>query len=248
MYDPSVRIVILSDVHSNLDALDAVLRDAEARGTVDAIWCLGDIVGYGAEPHGVIAWLRSRGAAAVGGNHDLAACGRMDVAMFNPAAADAALWTRRELREDERRFLAELPLVRVQGSFTMVHGSLRSPEWEYLLSSEQAAAQFQRQTTAYSLIGHSHLPFWVEERDGAQVFRGADDGTALVLGDTRLIVNPGGAGQPRDGDPRAAYVLYDEDAATLTWHRVEYDVAAAQRKILAAGLHPWLAERLAIGQ
>jgi diadenosine tetraphosphatase ApaH/serine/threonine PP2A family protein phosphatase len=250
-----MRIAILSDVHSNLAGLRAVLRDAEADSAIDAVWCLGDIVGYAAEPSETIAELRSRPLMAVAGNHDLAATRLMGVDEFNPVAAEAALWTAGQLSESERVFLTDLPLTLVLGGpagprgFTLVHGSLREPAWEYLLDGEQAAAQFGMQTTPYSLVGHSHLLFWVEERaDGTPEFHRADDGTTIRLGDTRLILNPGSAGQPRDGDPRVSYVLYDEASATMTWRRVAYDIAATQAAIRAAGLPPFLGDRLAAGR
>ena len=243
-----MRIAIVSDVHSNLAALQAVLRHADSGGSADAVWCLGDIVGYGAEISATIAALRGRPLTSVAGNHDLAATGAISVEDFNPVAAEAALWTAEQLSSDERAFLLDLPLTMVTGAFTLVHGSLREPMWEYLLDPEQATAQFASQTTPYSLIGHSHLLFWVEERRGGPSFYRADDGTTIELGERRLIINPGSAGQPRDGDPRASYVLYDEGAATITWHRVEYDIAATQASIRAAGLPDMLAERLALGR
>jgi diadenosine tetraphosphatase ApaH/serine/threonine PP2A family protein phosphatase len=245
-----MRIVILSDVHSNLAALRAILTHAGASGTVDAVWCLGDIVGYGAEPSETMALLRQQALTSVAGNHDLAATRMMSVDEFNPVAAAAALWTADQLSNDERAFLAGLPLTAIAGDFTLVHGSLREPAWEYLLDAEQAEAQFALQTTPYSLIGHSHLPFRVEERNRrTPAFIRADDGTRVKLSpERRLIINPGSAGQPRDGDPRVTYVLYDTVAATITWHRVSYDIAATQRTIRAAGLPEFLAERLAAGR
>ena len=244
-----MRIAILSDVHSNLAALQAVLRHAEADAAIDAVWCMGDIVGYGAEPAETIAELRLRPLTAVSGNHDLAAIGAIDIDEFNPVAEEAALWTADQLSDDERAFLGALPPTLVVGSFTLVHGSLRAPAWEYLLDAEAADAHFALQMTPYGLIGHSHLQFWAEERDGRDAtFHRAGDGTRLRLGKGRLIINPGSAGQPRDGDPRVGYVLYDEAAATVIWHRVAYDIAATQKKILAAGLPDFLAERLAMGR
>lgn len=244
-----MRIAIVSDVHSNLEGLQAVLRHAGAGGPVDGVWCLGDIVGYGPEPSAVLAELRRRELVAVAGNHDLAACGRMGVEEFNRAAAEAAIWSGEQLSDAERGYLRDLPLTAVSGAFTLVHGSLRHPEWEYLLSGEQALAQFELQGTPYSLVGHSHLPFWVEEDAGrSPAFQRAGDGTRLELGEQRLIVNPGSCGQPRDGDPRASYVLYDDGAATITWRRVEYDIAETQRKMERAGLDTWLSERLTVGR
>jgi diadenosine tetraphosphatase ApaH/serine/threonine PP2A family protein phosphatase len=244
-----VRIAILSDVHSNLPALDAVLRHAGADGAVDALWVTGDVVGYGAQPAEVLARLLEHNLVAVVGNHDLVACGGMDAEEFNSAAARAASWTRDHLDGAERECLAGLPSVHREGDFTLVHGSLRDPVWEYLLSAEQALVQLELQQTPYSVVGHSHIPFAFEDRpDQTPHVRRVDGGTTLALGETRVIVNPGSVGQPRDGDPRAAYLLYDDGAATLTWHRVDYDIEAAQEAIVAAGLPSWLAHRLSEGR
>jgi predicted phosphodiesterase len=245
-----MRILVVSDVHSNLEALDAVLADAERGGPIEAIWCAGDIVGYGPDPDAVIGTLRARGVSAVAGNHDLAVCGKMPLDDFNAVAAEAAVWTERHIGDTARDYLATLPLTASpRREVTMVHGSLRSPEWEYLLSAEQAAAQFALQQTPYSIIGHSHLQFWMEERDGQPPrICVADDGAALPLGETRLILNPGSSGQPRDGDPRAGYMLYDDAAAAVTWHRVDYDASVTHRKIVEAGLPPYLGSRLLIGR
>ncbi len=239
-----VRIVVVSDIHSNLGALGAVTRHAEAGGAVDAVWCTGDIVGYGAQPREVIAELRARDALAVAGNHDLAACGRLGVEDFNDIAADAAIWTAGQLTADDVAYLRDLPLTVMSGDVTLVHGSLRAPEWEYLLSPEQAIAHFALQTTPYSIVGHSHQQFWADE----MAFHAAPDGGMLQLGERRIIINSGSVGQPRDSDPRAGYVLYDDSAATITWHRVEYDIAATQRVMRDAGVNDWLSDRLAIGR
>jgi diadenosine tetraphosphatase ApaH/serine/threonine PP2A family protein phosphatase len=243
-----MRALLLADVHSNLDALDAVIAHARDDGGFDQAWVAGDIVGYGAEPSAVIARLREIGAQAVAGNHDLAAIGKMGVDEFNPVAADAALWQSKQLSDHESSWLAELPLTSKFGAFTMVHGSLREPEWEYLLDEDAARGHFKLQETPYSLVGHSHLQFIAEETAAGPVFRPQHAGSSRRLGETRAIVNPGSSGQPRDGDPRAGYALYDDDAATVTWHRVEYDVKSAQNKIREAGLDTWLAERLGMGR
>lgn len=242
-----MRIAVVADVHSNIEALDAVQAHAEAFG-IEGVLCAGDIVGYGADPSAVIARLRGAGAVCVAGNHDLVAAGKMGVEDFNPVAGEAALWQARQLTGDERAWLATLPLTRVLPGLTLAHGSLRAPEWEYLLDNEAAAAQFALQTTPVSIVGHSHMQFAAHDVGGNIAFTAATDGASLEIGPHPLILNPGSSGQPRDGDPRAGYMLYDEAAATVTWHRVEYDIAAAQKKIIAAGLNPWLAERLALGK
>jgi diadenosine tetraphosphatase ApaH/serine/threonine PP2A family protein phosphatase len=232
-----------------LPAFEAVLRHAEDAGAVDSVWCLGDIVGYGPHPNECIALLRRYEHRVVGGNHDLAACGRMGTEEFNEAAAQAARWTAEQLTEDSCSYLKELPLVISEGDFTLVHGSLRWPEWEYLLSGEQAQAHFELQQTPYGLVGHSHIPFVCEERQGTPLtLRPATYGERVELSSERLILNPGGVGQPRDGDPRAAYILYDTDDRTLTFSRVEYDIAATQQAMEASGLPRWLSERLSQGR
>ena len=244
-----MRIAIVSDIHANLPAFEAVLRHAEATGRVDALWCLGDTVGYGPHPNECVALLRRYEHRTVGGNHDLAACGRMGTEEFNEAAAEAARWTAEQLTNGTAAYLRELPLVVTEDDFTLVHGSLRWPEWEYLLSGEQAQAHFELQRTPYGLVGHSHIPFVCEEHAGAPpTLRPATDGEQVELSDGRLILNPGGVGQPRDGDPRAAYALYDTDARTVTFSRVEYDIAATQQAMEATRLPRWLSERLSQGR
>ncbi|HZP56492.1 MAG TPA: metallophosphoesterase family protein [Dehalococcoidia bacterium] len=243
-----MRVAVVSDVHANMAALEAVLRSADAAGGIEAVWTLGDIVGYGPDPNEVVRELRRLHAVAVAGNHDRAATGQMGVEEFNPAAADAALWTKGQLGPGERGWLHALPLTHEGDAFTLAHGSLRDPVWEYLLRPDQAAAQFARQRTPFSLVGHSHLPFVVEEQPEGPRFRPARDGETVALGQTRLILNPGSVGQPRDGDPRASWILYDAAAAAVTFHRVEYDIAATQERMRAAGLDRWLIERLAHGR
>jgi diadenosine tetraphosphatase ApaH/serine/threonine PP2A family protein phosphatase len=241
-----MRAAIVSDVHSNLAALRAVLGHS---GAIDAVWCLGDIVGYGPQPNECIALLREHAGFAVSGNHDLAASGGMGVEEFNDAAAAAALWTADQLSHESLTYLRELPPVVTDGDFTMVHGSLRWPVWEYLLSSEQAQAQFELQSTPYSLVGHSHLPFVFREDPSlppAMARKASGDRTPLDS--NRLIINPGSVGQPRDGDARAGYALYDSASGAVTHHRVEYDVEATQAAMRAASLPVWLIERLSHGQ
>ena len=244
-----MRILIAADIHANLDALKAVLRHAEKSGGIDRLWCPGDIVGYGPEPASCIALVRGYQHVAVAGNHDLAAAGKITTGDFNPAAAEAAAWTAGQLGYEERGYLAQLPDVAFEGDFTLVHGSLRAPIWEYVLSMPAMEAQFRLMETRYSVLGHSHVPFLTEEGDDGRVWMSNwQDGDLVNLPESRLIINPGGVGQPRDGDPRAAYALYDSDDRTITLHRVEYDVTATQQKIRAADLPASLADRLAYGQ
>ncbi|MCH7698246.1 MAG: metallophosphoesterase family protein [Chloroflexi bacterium] len=244
-----MRIAIISDIHANLTAFRAVLDHAKDGGAIDGLWCLGDIVGYGPHPNECIAELRSYDNKTVAGNHDLAACGKMGTEDFNEAAASAAQWTEGQLSDDARSYLENLPMTVEEGDFTFVHGSLRWPEWEYLLSGEQAQAQFELQKTPISLVGHTHLPaVCLEDEAGPPTLRPAADGERLELGDGRWIINPGGAGQPRDGDPRASYAVYDSGDASITFSRVDYDISATQKSMEEAGLSQWLIERLAYGR
>jgi len=247
-----MRIAIVSDVHANLAALEAVLRHAQEQGALDGLWCLGDLVGYGPQPNQVLERLREAGARAVAGNHDLAAIGLLSTDDFNPAAAAAARWTARQLQEPQRRYLASLPQVLRQDDFTLVHGTLRWPVWEYLYSYEAARAHLQRQETPFGLVGHTHIPVLVLEDEGfpqgCELFYLRDGARLELRPGRRLVINPGSVGQPRDGDPRAAYAIYDSQAGTVTLHRVEYDIAATQRLMEEAGLPRWLSERLALGR
>ncbi len=247
-----MRIAIVSDVHANLAALEAVLRHAEERRALDQVWSLGDMVGYGPQPREVLARLRELDVRGVVGNHDLAAIGQLPLDDFNPDAATAARWTARQLQPSDQRFVQSLPQVRREGDFTLVHGTLRWPVWEYLYSYESARAHLQRQETPFGLVGHTHVPMLVVEDSrfprGCELYY-LQDGTTVELDrEQRLVINPGGVGQPRDGDPRASYAIYDTDAATVTLHRVEYDIAATQRLMREAGLPLWLIERLSVGR
>jgi diadenosine tetraphosphatase ApaH/serine/threonine PP2A family protein phosphatase len=247
-----MRIAIISDVHGNLAALEAVLRHAEAGGAIDALWCLGDTVGYGAQPGECLARLRELGALTVAGNHDRAGTGRMGTEEFNPVAATAARWTREQLRPAERTYLDALPEVLTQGEFTLVHGTLRRPIWEYLTSQEAALAHLERQETPFSLVGHTHIPTLVVEQPEAPqgcAISYLEDGARVELSrQRRSVINPGGVGQPRDGDPRAAYAVLNTESETVTMHRVEYDIEATQRLMEEASLPPWLIQRLALGR
>jgi diadenosine tetraphosphatase ApaH/serine/threonine PP2A family protein phosphatase len=243
-----MRIAVISDVHSNLLALDAVLAQA---GTVDAIWHLGDIVGYGPEPDGVVDRLSSLGALGVRGNHDAAASGAIDVDWFNPEARSAMEWTRETISEGTRSWLRDLPERREESDFTLVHGSGRDPTWEYVTTAAEAHLSLTAMATTHGLNGHTHIPLAfleVADRIGS-VGPGRGAGASTVgFGEGRVLLNPGSVGQPRDGDPRASYVVLDTDARTASWHRVAYDVAAVDASMRAAGLPPRLAERIHHGR
>ena len=242
-----MRIALISDVHANLVALDAVLAEAEGLG-VEAVWNLGDTIGYGPDPNGVVARLAEVGARSVLGNHDAVATGAMDTAWFNPLAAAAAAWTRSVLEPETADALAALGEVLREGEWSLAHGTLRDPLREYLITVEAAEGHFAEQDTPYSAVGHTHVPL-VVRKDGEGV-RGETPvaGEAADLGEGLLCVNPGSVGQPRDGDPRASYAVLDTSAGTVTHHRAPYDIGETQRRMSGVGLPQALAERLSRGR
>lgn len=242
-----MRIALISDVHSNLVALDAVLADAEGHGA-EAVWNLGDTVGYGPDPNGVVARLAEAGARSVLGNHDAVATGAMGTEWFNALAAAAAEWTRSVLEPETADVLGGLGEVLREGEWSLAHGTLRDPLREYLVTVEAAEGHFAEQETPYSAVGHTHVPLLVR-RDGQEV-RGETPvvGEIAALGEGLLCVNPGSVGQPRDGDSRASYALVDTAAGTVIHHRVGYDTGETQRRMAAAGLPQALAERLSRGR
>ena len=239
-------ILVVADVHSNLDALEAVLADAESRAPVDAIWVLGDTVGYGPQPRECIALLRSYPCLAIAGNHDLAAARIIDLTEFNPSAAQAIRWTRTEIGQAEHEWLAALPLTLSDSGFTLVHGSLTDPIWDYLVTPEVAEQHLSMQQTKYGLVGHSHLPVvFSDQGRGARLLASGD---TVPLANEPFVANPGGLGQPRDGDPRTAYALLDLEQGTITCHRIAYDIDRTQAKMRAAGLPQSLIDRLQLGR
>ena len=241
-----MRIAVLSDIHSNLVALEAVLGSL---GTVDAVWHLGDVVGYGPEPDGVVERLRHIGAIGVKGNHDDAACGGASIETFTPDAHVAAVWTSSHLSEETRAYLIALPerLQLQSGEFTLVHGSPREPLFEYLHTASAAQDNLAALTTTYCLVGHTHVPLILREEHGRIQASLVEPGGRVGLDERRAFLNPGSVGQPRDGDPAASYMLIDTRAAAVTWQRVAYDIETTQAAILAAGLPPRLARRLRVG-
>src|SRR3989454_3340183 len=249
---PVTRTLIVSDVHANLAALEAAIRDAESGGPIDAVWSLGDCVGYGPQPGECIARLKGFDATMVAGNHERAATGAIGTEDFNPDAAAAAQWTKERLTPEEKSFLDGLAEVEQQSSFTLVHGTLRWPIWEYLFDSEAALGHLALQQTPFGLVGHTHMPILVvEDRtsfDGCQLFRLADGERVDLDPNMRIVLNPGSVGQPRDGDRRASYAVYDAEAMTINLHRVEYEIDATQKLMAEAGLPRWLIERLSTGR
>ena len=238
-----MRIAVLSDIHSNLVALDAVLAHL---GSVDAIWQLGDVVGYGPDPDGVVARLAELGAVGVRGNHDAAAVGGSEIEWFNPDARAAIEWTRTRISTTTRSWLTALPERLLETDYTLVHGSPREPLWEYITSGPVARANLSFITTPFGLHGHTHLPIvWAEDDGRIELISPGDGSTFDLRG--RALFNPGSVGQPRDGIPEAGYMVIDSDADRVSWHRVPYDIHAVQEQMRTVGLPSRLIERLSYG-
>jgi diadenosine tetraphosphatase ApaH/serine/threonine PP2A family protein phosphatase len=242
-----MRIAVLSDIHANLPAFEAVLGAIEAAG-VDETWCLGDVVGYGAEPDECADLVRERCAVCLVGNHDLAVLGSLDIGAFSEAAAAAVAWTRGQVAARTTGWLRGLEPAGERERIGLFHASPRDPVWEYVLSAEQADACLDAQEQRIALVGHSHVSLFFVRREDEEV-RGAQsgDGSLLELGEGEWLINPGSVGQPRDGDPRAAWLELDTDRGTARFHRVPYDAERAAAAIVAAGLPRRLGERLKVG-
>jgi diadenosine tetraphosphatase ApaH/serine/threonine PP2A family protein phosphatase len=243
-----MRYAILADIHANLAAFEEVLGDIERKGGVDEIWCLGDIVGYGPEPARCIELLRRYKHVCVAGNHDLAAIGRIELSYFNPLAAEAIRWTARQLSAGDMYYLEKLPMTLEKGDFLLVHGSPMEPALEYVISTGIAARNFNFFEAPFCLVGHTHVPLVFKEEEGGCRSVPFSPGIGLVLGDARMIINPGGVGQPRDGDPRASYAIYDSEGYIFRLYRIEYDIRATQDKMMEAGLPIHLITRLEAGR
>lgn len=243
-----MKALIVSDVHSNLEAFHAVIADAGARGGFDEIWSLGDLVGYGPDPSACVDLLRSYEHSAVAGNHDLAAAGKLSVDRFNPYAAAANRWTATQLTREQSEYISGLPLTIEIDEFTLAHGSPRDPVWEYLVTEDAAIACFTHIHTYWCLVGHSHVPFLCIPRADGAAFMSFPEERAVQLDNESVIINPGSVGQPRDNDPRASYVIYDDERRTVEHHRVRYDIAATQDKMRRRGLPDYLIDRLAVGR
>jgi predicted phosphodiesterase len=241
-----MRVAVVSDIHSNLHALDAVLAAIDAEAP-DELWCLGDIVGYGARPNECCAAMAERADVCLAGNHDLAVRGTIDLAEFGGEAGVAARWTRDVLEPEAQELLDRLEPQGAAHGVALYHGSARDPIWEYVLSDEAAFVTFALADAPLVLVGHSHVALQIA-LSGEEVSGGpAPDGTELELDGVQALLNPGSVGQPRDSDPRAAYLLLDLDARRASFRRVEYDVARTQQEMREAGLPELLAARLELG-
>jgi predicted phosphodiesterase len=243
-----MRYAILADIHSNLAALQAVLDDIHTKGGVDEMWCLGDIVGYGPEPRQCLELIQKRCVVCVAGNHDLAAIGKLGLSYFNPAAAEACQWTMEQLNPVDVRFLADLPIKVERSDFLLVHGSPSDPAEEYIISASIAEKNFAFFNNRYCLAGHSHIPAAFREDGRTCQPIHLTFGVGLVMHTHRMIVNPGSVGQPRDGDPRASYAIYDSEGMMLRLYRVDYNIRDTQDKMMQARLPVSLITRLEQGR
>jgi predicted phosphodiesterase len=238
-----MRVGLLSDIHANLVALEAVLA---ALGKVDALWVTGDTVGYGPDPGDTLALLRERRALLVQGNHDRAVATSEGLEFFHDRAAEAALLHQQWLSPADRDALGALPPIVKTDRFTLCHGSLRDPLWEYVTTTRAADATLQLAETEHCCNGHTHIPalyrLTAKGTNAARVI----EGTVYPL-EERVLINAGSVGQPRDGDPRAAYAVLDTDAGTATFYRASYQVEETQRRIIERGLPEMFADRLAFG-
>jgi predicted phosphodiesterase len=241
-------VAIVTDVHGNRPAFEAVIAAAEAAGA-DEMWCLGDLVGYGAEPDACVELAHRHCAVCLSGNHDLGVVGVLSLDDFSRGARIAAEWTQENISEDTREFLLALTPNAAASGYGLFHASPRDPIWEYVLSGLTAELCFDATDFRVSFIGHSHVALSFNRPPGEPTNGSTRrEGDELELTTGEWLLNPGGAGQPRDGDPRAAWLLLDTDSNVARWCRAEYDIAAAQAAIRAARLPDSLAERLAFGQ
>ena len=242
-----MRYGIISDIHSNLAALQAVLNHM---GKVDGLWCVGDIVGYGPDPNECVEIIREQAQVCIPGNHDWACVGKIDTSEFNADAAQACLWTQQQLSAENRHYLSTLAETHTEGDFTLAHGSPANPIWEYLISVNSAKESFDHFWTSYCLVGHTHIPvIFQQEPKSKSVVKALHPQTdqPISLQGLRLIINPGSVGQPRDGNPQASYAILDIDGETLEYRRVAYPIETTQQKMVQASLSPKLITRLTYG-
>ncbi len=239
------RYAIIADIHANLDAFQVVLEDIKQQQCTHIV-CLGDVVGYGANPKECLDIVRGMNIPVVKGNHDEYIGSDESPEGFNDAAAEAVNWSRAQLTEEDRKWLRELKYFRLVANFSVVHATLDAPQrWGYVFEKLEAAASFTYQNTQVCFFGHTHVPVAFIRDTGV---RGGTYSKFRVEPGKKYFVNVGSVGQPRDGNPKAAYVVYDMPAQTIELRRLDYDIAAAQKKIRDAGLPPRLADRLAVGR
>jgi len=239
-----VQLGVISDVHSNLPALEAVLADM---GQVDQLWCLGDTVGYGPFPNECIELLRQHDCLAIPGNHDWGCAGKIPLDDFNVDARWACEWSQQAISPASLAFLEELPLTRAEGDFTLAHGTPHEPIWEYMAYPSTARLSFHYFSSRYCLVGHTHVPLVFLEADLGPESIHPGPAAPLQLGSARAIINPGSVGQPRDGNPQASYALIDTEEARMEFRRVSYDVAAIQARMAELRFPERLIKRLGYG-
>ena len=244
-----MRVAVISDIHGNLHALEAVLRALDAERP-DELWCLGDLVGYGPRPNECCAAVAERADVALCSNHDLGVLGAIDLGVFSYEAAAAARWTRAALTDEAEAYLRKLtPAARPHdGAVELYHASPRDPVWEYVLSDAAAEAAFRHTSAALILVGHSHVALALAHGQDGLADGLAPAGTEVALEGRRWLLNPGSVGQPRDGDPRAAYVVLDLERRFASFRRVQYSVERTQKELRECGLPEALAARLVHGQ
>jgi len=242
-----LRYLIVSDIHGNLAALQAVLADAPA---FDEVWCLGDLVGYGPNPNECVDRIQDFEHVSLAGNHDWAVLGKLDLRTFNTDARIANGWTQSELKPSTRDYLVGLPTHKEQEGFYLAHASPREPVWEYILDANLAYVNFSHFSASVCLVGHTHVPiaFVLDERRQRCETLIPPLPEPLVLDERRMIINPGSVGQPRDGDPRASYALLDAESMTWEFHRTAYPVEITQERMRARDLPRRLIERLGKGR
>ena len=241
-----MRVLVISDIHANLAAFEAVLADAA--GKWDMIWFLGDLVGYGPDPNEFVSLMQDQPHISLCGNHDWAVLGKLDINGFNPEAKQAIEWTQSILTDGSRTYLDALDATTYEDPFTLAHASMRQPIWEYILDAYTAAINFMFLETPFALVGHTHVPIIYEERGQKVVATHAPDYDIPVqLNRNRLIINPGSVGQPRDSDPRAAYAILDTTAMTWQFYRIDYPIKRTQMRMRQYGLPERLVARLSYG-
>ncbi|MBI5383880.1 MAG: metallophosphoesterase family protein [Verrucomicrobia bacterium] len=240
-----MKYAVIADIHANLEAFQVVLEDTKSQKCTHYC-CVGDVVGYGPNPKECLDIVRGMNMPTVKGNHDEYCSSEEDLDGFNPHAAEAVVWTRKQLLPQDRQWLRDLKYVRMVASFSMVHATLDGPQrWGYVFDKLMAAASFTYQNTSVCFFGHTHVPV-AFVRDS--VVRGGSYSKFKVEPGRKYFVNVGSVGQPRDGNPKAAYVIYDLDEGSIEIRRLDYDIPTVQRKIMAAGLPQRLADRLSLGK
>lgn len=239
-------IAIFSDTHSNLEATEEAFNEMKKEGVEEYLF-VGDAVGYGANPNEVTERVKELAKICVAGNHDYASVGLIDPEFFNLQAYKAICWTKENLKKENEDFLKNMPLKAKYGEISLVHGSFSSPaSWEYVLSLTQALKEFYYFDTQIGVIAHSHVPFAIELRK--KDIRQVTSNEFYLEPESRYLLNPGSIGQPRDGNPKSSFIIFDTDKKKITFKRVKYDVERAQKKILEKNLPLWLAERLSYGK